>query len=155
MGRIACHGHQATAEGRVKEKGMREVHSTSCDMVSYKKIGIAVDITSSFEATVYVSGLTTAHVRHTVSRPLRVHTRLLLILSAHVYVSHFTQLLAGFSLYNPILSPVTIKLPIKVTINLVLKLTISSGTSQIVAPIFLAIDIASLALAYFSSSVRP
>lgn len=50
-------------------------------------------------------------------------------------------------LYTPIFSDVAIKLPIKVVINLLLTEQISSGTNQIVAPIFLAILIANLALA--------
>ena len=47
--------------------------------------------------------------------------------------------------HAPILSAVAIKDPINVTINLLLKLVMSSGTSQIVAPIFLAILIANFA----------
>lgn len=55
------------------------------------------------------------------------------------------ELLSHHQIYAPIRSEVAIKLPIKVTISLLLKLVISSGTSQIVAPIFLAMEIASFA----------
>ena len=48
-----------------------------------------------------------------------------------------------------------IKLPMNVTISRLRMLVISSGTSQIVAPIFLAMEMASLAFWYFSSSVLP
>lgn len=58
-------------------------------------------------------------------------------------------------IYAPIFSAVFINEPTKVTIRRVLMLVMSSGTSQIVAPILRAIEMASLALAYISSSVRP
>ena len=55
----------------------------------------------------------------------------------------------------PILSAQLIKLPTKLNTSLLLTAQISSGTNQIVAPIFLAIEIPSFAFAYLSSSVFP
>ena len=49
--------------------------------------------------------------------------------------------------YAPRCSAVAIKLPMKVTMSRVLRLVMSSGTSQMVAPIFRAIEMASFALA--------
>jgi hypothetical protein len=60
-----------------------------------------------------------------------------------------------FPIYAPICSAVCISEPTNVTMRRLLMLVISSGTSQMVAPILRAIEMASLALAYISSSVRP
>ncbi|KAI7242083.1 hypothetical protein KC330_g34 [Hortaea werneckii] len=53
------------------------------------------------------------------------------------------------------LSLPNIYLPMNVTISRLRMVVMSSGTSQMVAPIFLAMEMASLAFWYFSSSVLP